>query len=401
MKNVKLILIVMSVVWTACSSNHSLRPTLTDMPVVAHIDTINGESLTVCQLDLLEDTVRLPLSALVEELQIIRLDNRDEALVELGGVHFSDNYILIQGWKTPCKLFRKDGTYINKVGSIGQGPGEYKVIHDVQIDEKHGHIYLLPWTARAILVYNLEGKFEGTIPLHLPHPQMTVAKGIFHVDREKNQVFVASLPFNYLPRMAWVQDLEGNLQDVIPAGHLKLKPNYSNELICEKRTEQWSFHLSPFFELRKDSLYHWNLPERKLIPRFTLDFGEREISLHNYYELPLYYYGSVSSTKQMTEDSFVSDREQFFIVDKSTLHGSFCHIYNDYLCDEPTDWIVGKGGYYIENVEPSALLERIGKWLEETPEQDTDRRKRLLALKAGIGRNDNNYIIYGKHRTEK
>lgn len=395
------IALITTLVLAACSKTENPYASLADMPVVAHIDTINGEPLTVCRLDLLKDTVRLPLSALVEELQIIRLDNRDEALVEPGEVYFSDNHILIVGWKTPCKLFRKDGTYINKVGSLGYGPGEYKIIHDAQIDEKHGRIYLLPQTARAILVYNLEGKFEGTIPLHLPHPQMTVAKGIFHVDAEKKRVSVASLPFDYLPRMAWVQDLEGNLLDIVPAGHLKLKPNYSNQLICEKRADQWSFHLSPFFELRKDSLYHWNLHERKLIPRFTIDFGQREISLHNYNELPLYYYGYVASPKQMTKNSFMADREQFYIVDKSTLRGGFCHIYNDYLCDEPTDWMVGKGGYYIENVEPGTLLERIEKWLEETSEQDTDRRKRLLDLKAGIGRNDNNYIIYGKHRTEK
>ena len=401
MKIAKLTLIIMGIAWTACSSEHSSHPTLADMPVVAHLDTINGEPLTVCRLDLLKDTVRIPLSELVEELEIIRLDNRDEALVEKGKVYISDNYLLATSYRTPCKLFRKDGTYIGKVGDIGQGTGEYRYIHDAQIDEEHGHIYMLPDISRHILVYNLEGKFEGSIPIHLPHPAMKACKGIFQVDRAKNRVAILTLPFSYLPHVAWVQDLEGNLLEKIPSGHLKLKPNFSNEIIHVKATDKWSFHLYPFFELRKDSLYHWSLPETKLIPRFTLDYGEREISLHSYQELPLYYFGEIATPKQMTEESFMADQERIFIVDKATLRGGFCCIYNDYLCNEPVDWPTNMNGLYLDNVEPSVLLENIKKCLKELPAQDADRRQKLLDLQATIDKNDNNYIIYGKHRRER
>ena len=43
---------------TACSGKES---TPREMPVVAHIENVNGEPLTVCQLDLLTDTVDIPL----------------------------------------------------------------------------------------------------------------------------------------------------------------------------------------------------------------------------------------------------------------------------------------------------------------------------------------------------
>ena len=49
---------------TACSGKES---TPREMPVVAHIENVNGEPLTVCQLDLLTDTVDVPLSDLVED----------------------------------------------------------------------------------------------------------------------------------------------------------------------------------------------------------------------------------------------------------------------------------------------------------------------------------------------
>ena len=127
---------------TACSQKQSLYE---QMPVVAHTEEVNGEQLTVCQYDLLTDTVDIPLSDLVEELQFVKLDNREEALVGETSAVLSDNYVLFLADKyagnMPCKLFRKDGTFINKVGSFGQGPGEYvENIYDAQIDEKHGRI---------------------------------------------------------------------------------------------------------------------------------------------------------------------------------------------------------------------------------------------------------------------
>ena len=162
-----------------------------------------------------------------------------------------------------------------------------------------------------------------------------------------------------------------------------------------------SFYISPFFELRTDSLYHWNNRQNRPVPRFTLDYGKEEIGLHDYYELPMYYFGMLASTKQMTEDSYVSDRERYFIIDKTSLRGSYCRIYNDYLCNEPTDWIVGKNGYFIENVTAEVLLKRIEEFLKESPAIGEEKKQRLLALKASIHPYSNNYIIYGKHRTKK
>ena len=106
---------------TACSGKES---TPKEMPVVAHIEEVNGGRLTVCQLDLLTDTVDIPLSDLVEELQFVKLDNREEALVGETSAVLSDNYVLFLANKyavnMPCKLFRKDGTFIKKGGRFGQ-----------------------------------------------------------------------------------------------------------------------------------------------------------------------------------------------------------------------------------------------------------------------------------------
>ena len=387
---------------TACSSDSARYSSVwEEMLVVAHIEEINGDTLTVAHLEQLKDTVCIPLSNLVEELQIVALDKKEEAMVNIAEISLSENYILVAGFRSPCKLFRKDGTYVGKIGEYGTAVGEYKYVYDAQIDEKSGRIYLLPWYGRGILVYRFDGTFEKAIPLHAKYPRLYAPKGIFQVDAENNCIAVVSLPFKNLPHVAWVQDMEGNRMQEIPIAHLKLEPNSSNEVRGSKATDALSFHISPFFELRQDSLYHWDMQQQKLIPRFTIDFGEKPIPLHVYYELPLYYFAEISGTKQMTEDSYVSDRETYFLVDKATLRGSFCHIYNDYLCDEPSDWVIGNNGYFIENVAPDVLKERIEAFLQASPDLNEARRQRLLALKDSISENDNNYIIYGKHRTRK
>jgi len=53
-------------------------------PIVAKRVTTPTGTLVSCNLKALKDTVDIPLSYLTEELQVVKLDNRDEALVEAG-----------------------------------------------------------------------------------------------------------------------------------------------------------------------------------------------------------------------------------------------------------------------------------------------------------------------------
>ena len=58
-------------------------------PVVAKSVTTPTGTLISCNLRSLKDTVDIPLSYLTEELQIVQLDNRDEALVG-GWIHLGE-----------------------------------------------------------------------------------------------------------------------------------------------------------------------------------------------------------------------------------------------------------------------------------------------------------------------
>ena len=410
MKTMHVCLAMMTIALVACSEGNSNKISkisledLEDLPVVAHQVEVNGEKLTVCELSLLEDTIDLPLSYWIEDLQTVKLDGRDEALVGQGPVCVSDNYILVgRANNVPCKLFRKDGSYVGNVGSIGQGPGEYTMVYDMQIDEKSKSIFLLPWNAKSIFVYDMDGKYLKDIPLNKKYGKMIVPKGKFKVDVEKNRVAVVLLPFDYLPVVAWVQDMEGNFIYEHAAKHLKLQPDFSNEVLSAKSVgDALDAHIFAFWTMKTDTLYHLNVDDGRMIPKFTIDFSGRNIAMHDYFEFPNYFVGTFAKPKQISENMYEAKDEVFYMVEKVTGKGTFFRIGNDYLDNAPITYMPWHctGGYYTLNVEPSILMERIEKGLK-CKNLSAERRKWLEDLLADMDEDDNNYILFGKLKTGK
>ena len=209
-------------------------------PVVGkRISTPTG-TLISCDLKALKDTVDIPLSYLTEELQIVKLDNRDEALI--GGwvrTTVSDNYILVSNKKqTPYKLFTRDGKFVTTIGAYGEGPNEYANTYAEQLDEAHDRIYILPWQSNKLLVFDLKGNPQPSIPLCLRVP-----KGQFKVDTKKSEVTVTTLPFQGTPAVVWTQDFEGKRKNFIPALHLMVPRDFSNEVFMDKNTSDYSVML--------------------------------------------------------------------------------------------------------------------------------------------------------------
>ena len=364
---------------------------LAERPVVGSVEVVNGDSVWVCDFSALKDTVTLYLSAVAEDFQVVKLDNSDEALVPAGNALVSDNYILVYGrQQTPFKLFDKSGKFLANVGSFGQGPGEYQLVYDAQIDESSERIYILPWNAKSLLAYDLKGRYVQSIPL----PTL-VPKGKFKVDSRNSTLSVFILPFNNLPYVAWRQDLQGNLIDTIPGRHLAVRPDFSNEVSSGKVNGTFDVFLFTFFELRSDTLYHFE--EGRLNPRFTVDFKTKEVPIHFYQELPHHFVGDATVKKQVSENNYTTEAPSYYIMDKKTLKGAFYRFVNDYLGDMPA-YLFACGDYYILNMEPAKLKEALEKHLEIKTNLSSKERERLQKLADGIHENDNNYILYAKFK---
>ena len=82
-------------------------------------------------------------------------------------IDVSENYALFrESLSGRILLFHRDGRFINQIGLVGNGPGEYaRHVYDVLLDEKRNAIYVLELFEGRILQYEINGSFVTTITL--------------------------------------------------------------------------------------------------------------------------------------------------------------------------------------------------------------------------------------------
>jgi hypothetical protein len=69
---------------------------------------------------------RIFLSEVAKDIDFIPLETTNECLIGKSRMFFSDKYIVVADWQQDMIfLFDRNGKFIRKIGSKGQGPGEY------------------------------------------------------------------------------------------------------------------------------------------------------------------------------------------------------------------------------------------------------------------------------------
>lgn len=361
---------------------------LKDSPVVAQqVITLNGDTIIVCDLSLLKDTIDLPLSTFVSDFELVDLGEDEEALIKEtsggGSIAVSSNYIGIYSG-TGYKLFDKTGKYITSLSARGQGPNEYAFsIYDSYIDEKNDRAYLLPMDGNKILIYDLKGNAQPYIPL-----AHETTKGKFYVDVQKKLLYVANMPFSDTASTFWIQDFEGKLIKEIIAKHLTIvPPDFSNDINVSMNTEKIDYSVF-HWKNTVDTLYHYNEADNRLAPSFTVNFKDNPI-LHDYIELPDYYL--IRLIEKEPDYRYI-----YGLIDKKTLKGNYIKLKLDMLgnIDAPA-WAIFERGLYTANIYADYL------------QGQCDRLSNLSSLPSGIAKyiqdlqqNDcedlNNIILIGR-----
>lgn len=377
--------------WVSCSGKKNLNEmSLDDCPQVATWRVAGNDSVVVLDVNLLKDTLEVPISQLVEKIDIVKLDARDTALVKGGRISASEHYILVESSSMPCKLFDRKGKFLHQIGKIGQGPGEYTNIYGSQIDEAHDRIYLLPWTSKQLLAYDLQGNLVRSIPL--PY---VVPKGVFHVDTDKELLTIGMLPFEYLDgkRVLWQQDFQGNVKQKIDAGFQSMYGDYSNEVSSNRNTTVFDFYIF-HWAATSDSLYHFDAAANRLIPVFTADFGAQDIPKHSYAELPDYYLANVIT--EVVHGQGMPPVSA--LVDKKTLRGAYCVFAIDCLGNIPIEYPYDCffEGRFLMCFDPGDLTDRLDQALAHPDRLPEEERERLTAFRNSISPDDNNYVMIGE-----
>ena len=147
---------------------------------------------------------------------------------------------------------------------------------------------------------------------------------------------------------------------------------------------------------RKDSLYHYDISNNKLIPRFTIDFGENTPN-HRYFATNRYYIGVVN--KLETGPGYHTYPEKWLFIDKHSLKGAYARLvldrYGDLDVTEVSPCTMF-GDYYATILMPDRLEELCRKALLENTDLPAESKEELQELLDNIGEDDNCFVLYGK-----
>lgn len=340
----------------------------------------NGQSLTVCDISKIKDTLEIPLSEWVEDLQIVRFENKDTAFFKLWCPAITDNYIGIrQRDNAVFKLFDRKGKFLCDVGSIGQGPGEYQSLYSEAIDEHNQCIYLAPFFGSTkILKYRMDGTYDSGIEVgeRLNKPKLLL--------NDDGSLFLTHLFFRESSKMlAALIDKEGNVTPCLPSteagtNQMNLKGQtigFDHEIWCYGNTDEPTFMYT-----YADTLYHYDRKKNQVEAQFTTINGP-EKSWKIYTQLPekyLVYINGVGS----------------FVADMQTESSYFVKLKNDFIggMSAPTNF---SNGYFYAAYEPLQLINRIETRLAESDCTEKD-RKVLTELMNSLDENDNNVMFVGK-----
>lgn len=106
-----------------------------------------------------------PINKVFKNPKYIQLETNSQCLISVIDkiiVHNNHFYILDRKEKQ-ILVFDNDGKYIQKVGTIGKGPGEYISLDDFCIEDST--IMLLARDQKRVLLYNIDGSFRDNIRL--------------------------------------------------------------------------------------------------------------------------------------------------------------------------------------------------------------------------------------------
>ena len=348
-------------------------------------------------------------SDLIESLEIIKLDGREEALVATYpfGIDVSSNYILIEpDGVSALKLFTRKGRYVADIGGVGQGPGEYLYLFSWLVDEKENRIYLGPGRTDKVLVYDLKGNY---LPDEVIRFGEIVHKSQIWVDYDKKNVVVVTLPFsanvnsNFAinKNVCWVQNREGDIVHRISANHYGLIGDYSNALVARRNVDAISFSISevPMLRTRPDTLYHYDAVKNIITPCFTIDHvvSENQSASTVLYETSRSYWAQVTLYPNNLSSSVSSVRLPAFNVCVSKKDGNVRRIdrFTDPLLGLSHLFLMMNNGYICISYDPLELMDALDKVLTQT-DLESDVRKRATDLRNSLHENDNDILIIGK-----
>lgn len=360
----------------------------------------------------------LKLTDLMESVEIIPMDSDTlEAFIKKYKIAVSKNFFAIHHVHYPVKLYsRKSGKFLGNIGKVGEGPGEYFLIWNVEIDEKHNRIYLVNSFRNYIYAYDLNGNFHEDETIRLPEGEL-LERAKVYFDKDKNQVAIFQTPYSvyqrgktYIPDIKYlcrVQDFSGKLSQSISSSGFLVPRNDSDVWVLRMEEESpiYSLGINPYYDCRKDTIYHYNIETNQIYPVYTSNMHAEKLVTVCSKETPLHFYTCQQTYREGT-DINPENRTGYklFQVDKKTGKGRYIQVVNDYLGGIKFDvdywfWFI-RDDYVAYYWEPLALKEELEEALSTNREMSAEVRERILKLKDLLHENSNDILMICKFKKQ-
>jgi hypothetical protein len=371
---------------------------------------VNGSKMYVTSLQgLSSNTVTVPLSRLVESLELVQLETKDEAFFRPQFTTVTEKYIGIkQQSGRPYLLFDRSGRFLGNVGSVGSGPGEYSMTpYDDIIDDENGLIYLAPFMGSNILVYNTSGAFLRSIvaPQRLNKSKIFLsddALAVFHksFSEDSPMAFQMTIPTgNYAVNITTgeVADLSVEnprihagqvISELATPAHFVVR-SFDGEIFTSRNVEG----VFDFLHTNTDTLFHFDMKSNRIVPVFTMASGEG--IWKNYFQVN-------RDLIMIGVNEFNAESRQWvnrgtMATDLKNMTSSYVNIVNDFFGNLPVQASVltFRNGYFVYNVQPEELIDEIENRLAGSNVSQSDRQQ-LEELLSRLEEGTNNVVFIGK-----
>ena len=131
-------------VFASCQNNHDVSKSLPVFDLWGNKDHL----------------IEKKMSDLVSGISYVPLEFSSEAILDIAKCLVpAGDYFIIATWKDQLSVFDRKGKFINNIGKIGKGPGEYQSIRKVFWDQKNREVIVHNIVGAVLLFYTLDGKY--------------------------------------------------------------------------------------------------------------------------------------------------------------------------------------------------------------------------------------------------
>ncbi len=210
----------------------------------------------------------ITLSSIADSVSWVILETTDQSLItQISSIHIGKDIIVL--WDDRRKKlmqFTRDGYFVNEIGRIGKGPGEFISLLSFAVDDEGQYIFILENGTQKILVYDFANNFQSSIKIDCYPSRMTFSNNhlILYSPRPTQS-------FNEGYAMSIYNTKEKTWKRIakMPDENIGLQiPRFSNI----NRTSDGI----RFWDCYSDTVYQIG-PEFVIYPVFYLDYGSRRI----------------------------------------------------------------------------------------------------------------------------